>query len=99
MSANALFQRLEDHNLQCRRAYAAVAVWQEALAEVGAQHRLVRRAQVDGGADAGDRLPGGVERLVAAPRALEEEVQAVLLEDVQRVGTAHGADLLEADAG
>src|SRR4249919_3604280 len=93
-----LLQRLQDHNLQCRGTDPPVAVRQEALAEVGAQYRVLGRTQIDGSADAGQRLPGVVEGAVTAPGALEEEVQPVLVEDVERIRAAGGAELLESHA-
>src|SRR6476619_4805725 len=90
-----LLQRLQDHNLQCRGTDPPVAVRQEALAEVGAQYRVLGRTQIDRSADAGQRLPGVVEGAVAAPGALEEEVQPVLVEDVEGIRAAGGAELLE----
>src|SRR6478672_6039833 len=97
-SALVLLQRLQDHNLQRDRPDPAIAVGQEALAEVGAQYRVLGRTQIDGSADAGQRLPGVVEGAVTAPGALEEEVQPVLVEDVEGIRAAGGAELLESHA-
>src|SRR5258705_794381 len=91
-------QRLEEHDLERRRTERAVAGRQQALAEVGAENRIPWRPNVHGNSEAGNRIPQAVAGLVTAPGLIQEQVESVLLEDVQRVRPARHRQLAEADA-
>ena len=67
---------------------AAVARRQQALAEVGAENRIPRRAEVDRDAEPGIGCQAPSIRVVASPGLLEEQIEPVLLEDVQRIRAA-----------
>src|SRR6185503_11941412 len=96
--ASASSERLQHENLEHRRAQRPVARRQDALAEVGAKNRIPWRTQVHGNSDARDRIPQAMGRIVAAPRAVEEEVEPVLIEDVERIRASHHRELAVADA-
>ena len=87
MSARSVVIRsgFKSEHLQRRRADIAIARRQPALAGVDPQDGVLRRADVDRDAESGDRLPRRIQRPVRAPRLLDEEIEAVLLEDIERV--------------
>ena len=55
--------------------------------------------EVDRHAEAGQRLPVAAARFVAAPRLVQEKIEPVLVEDVDRIGAARHRQLAEAHAG
>src|SRR5690606_34187842 len=77
----------------------AVAVGQETLADISPKDEIApRNTHVDGRAEARGALPGHAGLPRASPRPVEEQVEAILLEDVERVLAARHRQLAIANA-
>ncbi len=91
-------ERFQQHDLQSGRAEVVVPVRQEALADIGAQNGIPRRAKIQRQPDSGQPLPVAAARFVAPPGVLDEGVQPVLVEDIDGIGAPRHGELGIADA-
>ena len=69
------------------------------MPDIGAQDRTERRADVQGYPGSGKGLPVGRGIAIAAGGAFEEQIDSVLFEDVERIGSPHHCEVVEAETG
>jgi hypothetical protein len=71
----------------------AVPVRKEAFANISTKNRIPRRANIQRQPDPRQPLPVALSKLVAPPGMLDEQIQPVSFEHIDRITTSHHAPL------